>query len=55
MNQWKKNRQMRLRQRRARMAQRGGYERWRGGEEGEAGVRRVLLPVGVDVKFGGMP
>jgi hypothetical protein len=37
------------------MAQRGGYERWRGGVEGEAGVQRELPPVGVDVKFGGMP
>lgn len=37
------------------MAQRGAYEHWRGGVEGEAGVRRELLLVGVDVKFGGMP
>lgn len=55
MNQQKKNRQMRLRQRWERIAQRGAYERWRGGGEGEAGVRRVLLLVGVDVKFGDMP
>jgi hypothetical protein len=48
---------MRLRRRRVRvrMAQRGGYERWRGGVEGEAGVWKELLPVSVDVKFGGMP
>jgi hypothetical protein len=38
-----------------RMAQRGGYERWRGGVEGEAEARRVLLPAGADGKLGGMP
>jgi len=37
------------------MAQRGAYERWRGGVEGEAEVRREMLPVGADAKFGGMP
>ena len=46
---------MKWRRRRVRTAQRGVYERWRGEVEGEAGVRRELQPVGVDVKFGGMP
>jgi len=46
---------MRWRRRRVRMARRDAYERWKGGVEGETGVRKELLPVGADVKFGGMP
>jgi hypothetical protein len=55
MNRWKKNRQMKWRQRRTRMAQRDAFERWRAGVEGEAEAPKASLPVGADAKFAGMP
>jgi hypothetical protein len=36
-------------------AQRGAFERWRGGAEGEAEAPKELPPVGADAKFGGTP